>query len=98
MIRTVRVFEAKRGHVEEIIKLLREMQAYSKSQGVEERIFIEPWGDAARIHTHFDHADMGKSQEDFERMRIDNPRARAALDRLDALTEPNPRIHLLLER
>ena len=98
MIRTVRVHGAKRGRVEEVIELLKEMQAFAETQGVEERIFIEPWGDSARVHIHYDHDDMGKSQEDFERMHIDNPRARAALDKLDELTEPNPRIHLLLER
>ncbi len=98
MIRTVRVFQARRGHVEEVIELLREIQAYSETQGVEERIFVEPWGDATRVHIHYDHADMSKSQEDWERMHIDNARAQAAQDKLDVLTEPNPRIHLLLER
>ncbi len=98
MIRSVRVVQARRGNVEEVIKLWKEIQAFSETQGVEQHIFIEPWGDAARVHIHYDHADMNRSQEDWERMHIDNPRARAALDELDGLTEPNPRIHLLLER
>ena len=98
MIRTVRVYEAKHGHVEEVIELLKERQAYAETQGVKERIFVEPWGDATQIHVHYDHPDMGKAQEDWERMRIDNPRARVGQDKLDDLTEPKPRIHALLER
>ena len=98
MIRTVRVFQAQRGKLEEVIELLKERQAYAESQGVAERIFVEPWGDAARVHVHYDHTDMNESQEDWERMHINNPAARAAQDKLDALTEPDPRVHLLLER
>ena len=98
MIRNVRIVQARPGNVEEVIKLWKEIQAFSETQGVEQHIFIEPWGDAARVHIHYDHADMGKSQKDWERMHIDNPRAKAALDRLDILIEPNTSIHLLLER
>ncbi len=98
MIRNVRIVQARPGNVEEVIKLWKEIQAFSETQGVEQHIFIEPWGDAARVHIHYDHADMGKSQEDWERMHIDNPRAKAALDRLDILIEPNTSIDLLLER
>ena len=98
MIRTVRVFQAQRGKLEEVIELLKDRQAYAESQGVAERIFVEPWGDAARVHVHYDHTDMNESQEDWERMHINNPVARAAQDKLDALTEPDPRVHLLLER
>ncbi len=98
MIRNVRVVQARRENVEEVIKLWKEIQGFSETQGVEQHIFIEPWGDAARVHIHYDHADMGKSQEDWERMHIDNPRAKAALDRLDILIEPNTSIDLLLER
>ena len=98
MIRTVRVFQAQRGKLEEVIELLKERQAYAESQGVAERIFVEPWGDAARVHVHYDHTDMNESQEDWERMHVNNPVARVAQDKLDALTEPDPRVHLLLER
>ena len=98
MIRNVRIVQARCGNVEEVIKLWKEIQAFSETQGVEQHIFIEPWGDAARVHIHYDHADMGKSQEDWERMHIDNPRAKAALDRLDILIEPDTSIDLLLER
>ena len=98
MIRNVRIVQARRGNVEEVIKLWKEIQAFSETQGVEQHIFIEPWGDATRVHIHYDHADMGKSQEDWERMHIDNPRAKAALDRLDILIESNTSIDLLLER
>ncbi len=98
MIRTVRVFQAHRGKLDEVIELLKERQAFAESQGVEEHIFVEPWGDAVRVHVHYDHSDMNESQEDWQRMHIDNPMARAAQDKLDAITEPNPRVHLLLER
>ena len=90
--------QVKRGHVPEVIELLKEIQAYSETQGVEERIFVEPWGDAARVHIHFDHADMSEAQEDWERMDHENLRAKVALEKLDLLTEPNPRVYLLLER
>ena len=94
----MRVFQAQRGKLEEVIELLKERQAYAESQGVAERIFVEPWGDGARVHVHYDHTDMNESQEDWQRMHINNPTARTAQDKLDAITEPNPQVHLLLER
>ena len=97
MIRTVRVYEVKPGKRAEVIALLKEIQAFSETQGVDERIFIEPWGDLDQVHVHFDHEDMAASQQDFERME-DNQRAQTALLQLDSLTERKPRVHALLER
>ena len=54
MIRVTRTFNAKPEKEQDLINVLKDIRGYAHTQGVESRIFREPWGPGGVIHLHND--------------------------------------------
>lgn len=86
MIRVVRRFIAKPGKERELIDVLKEIKAYSATQGITGRIFTEPWGLGGAVHIHNDFEDAARAQSWWQTLST-NSRAEEPLRRIQLLIE-----------
>lgn len=86
MIRIARTYTAKPGKDRELVGVLKDIRGYARAQGVESRIFTEPWGPGGVVHQHNDFEDARMAQTWWQDLST-NPRARDPLDRLQLLVE-----------
>ena len=88
MIRIARTYTAKPGKERELVEVLKEIKGYARTQGVESRIFTEPWGPGGVVHLH----------NDFEWQTLStNPRAKEPLMRLQLLVEGHRQTSFLVK-
>ena len=86
MIRIARKYAAKPGKERELIDVLKDIRGYARTQGVESRIFTEPWGAGGAVHLHNDFEDARMAQTWWQTLST-NPRAKEPLTRLQLLVE-----------
>lgn len=86
MIRIARKYTAKPGKEQELIGVLKDIKSYARTQGVESRIFTEPWGPGGVVHLHNDFEDAHMAQTWWHTLST-NPRSSEPLVRLQLLTE-----------
>ena len=86
MIRIARTYTAKPGKERDLVEVLKEIRGYASTQGVQTRIFSEPWGRSGLIRLHNDFDDAGQAQVWWQNLSS-NPRAQTALARIQMLIE-----------
>ena len=86
MIRIARTFTAKPGKERELIDVLKDIRSYVRDQGLESRLFTEPWGPGGVVHAHTDFEDAARAAT-FWQGYSTNPRSR----------EPRQRLQLLID-
>ena len=96
MIRIARTYTAKPGKERELVEVLKEIKGYARNQGVESRIFTEPWGPGGVVHLHNDFEDAGRAQTWWQTLST-NPRAKEPLMRLQLLVEGHRQTSFLVK-
>ncbi|MCH8817937.1 MAG: hypothetical protein IIC92_09460 [Chloroflexi bacterium] len=86
MIRIARTFTAKPGMERELVDVLKNIRDYARDQGVESRVFTEPWGPGGVIRVHNDFDDAGRAQTFWQSLSTD-PRARESRERIQLFIE-----------
>ena len=96
MIRIARTYTAKPGKERELVEVLKDIRSYARTQGVESRIFTEPWGSGGAVHLHNDFEDAGRAQTWWQTLST-NPRAKEPLMRLQLLVEGHRQTSFLVK-
>lgn len=96
MIRIARTYTAKPGKERELVEVLKEIKGYGRTQGVETKIFTEPWGPGGVVHLQNDFEDAGMAQT-WWRTLSTNPRAQNPIVRIQLLIEGHRQTSFLVK-
>ena len=96
MIRTTRIYIAKPGLARRLIENLKDFQSFGQSEGMQIKMFTEPWGNLSAVHYHTDHSDAGAAQEWWEHLQSIQ-RSQSNVVQMEDLIEGHRQASILLE-